>query len=316
MELSFISLKNKTFLTVTHLFERLIRCPLLLGWIVIGTIIEILLNGLSGFIITIINLTLLALFTTIIKIMTDNSQPKATTKLKHPKLELAAGVLLLIFIFTELSIIWGIAKIPYLSTGSLNIINSMQNNISKLSNIGIPEWVLSRVNNASFTIVFMLIPTIILFVICGYGFRKMGFVFKNLRLILILLSVTIILGLPYNILFQQPLHKTIITFFIMIFINGLPEELFFRGFLLPRFEKVLGNSINALVIVAVLFNILHIPSYLSRGLSVSQALLTSLSVGAPTGLIWGYLYLKTRSIVPGVIWHTSTTILGIIFIGI
>jgi membrane protease YdiL (CAAX protease family) len=33
----------------------------------------------------------------------------------------------------------------------------------------------------------------------------------------------------------------------------------------------------------------------------------------PTGLIWGYLFYRTRSIWPGVLWHTSFTTLGVLF---
>lgn len=124
------------------------------------------------------------------------------------------------------------------------------------------------------------------------------------------------MGLPSKVLWSQPFYQTISTFIIMMFVNGLPEELFCRGFLLPRLEAVLNNSVTSLVLVAILFNTLHIPSELTRGMSIYQALLTSFSIVYPSGLIWGYLYLKTRSIVPGVIWHTSNTILGIIFISI
>lgn len=144
----------------------------------------------------------------------------------------------------------------------------------------------------------------------------MGFIFTNLPLILVLLGVTIILGLPFKILFQQPFYKIILTFFIEIFGIDLPEELIFRGYLLPHLEGVLKNSINALVITAILFNMFHIPSELASGMSVYQSLLSSFSIVYPSGLIWGYLYLKTRSIVPGIIWHASVSVLGMIFLGV
>ncbi|MFD3450198.1 CPBP family intramembrane glutamic endopeptidase [Microbacteriaceae bacterium 4G12] len=142
----------------------------------------------------------------------------------------------------------------------------------------------------------------------------MGFVFKHLGLILVLISITIILGLPFKVISPSSFVQLITTFFISMFINGLPEELFFRGYLLPRLEAVLKNPIHALVISAILFNMSHIPSHISNGMSIHQALLMSFSIAYPTGLILGYLYLKTRSIVPGIIWHTSNTILGIVFI--
>lgn len=306
---------SKIMFTIKHLLKRLIQSPLLLGWIIIGMIIEIIRSGYKGFIITIINLILLALFTVIIKIMADNSTAKPISRLKHPRLELFIGILFYIFLFVELATFWGQAKIPYISSKISHLISIIGENISKLGDIGIPQWLLNPLANASISIAFELIPIIILFVIFGYGFKNMGFVFSNLPLILILLGITIVLGLPFKILFQQPFNKTILTFFIQVFINGLPEELVFRGYLLPRFETVLKNPINALVFVAILFNMSHIPSYMAHGMSVYQALLSTFSIIFPSGLIWGYLYLKTRSIVPGVIWHTSTSFLGMTFIG-
>lgn len=225
-------------------------------------------------------------------------------------------MLLYIFIFVELCIFWGQARIPYLSSILNNLSSTIGSNIYSLENLGVPAWVLDTLNNASSSVIMQLIPVVILFLCFGYGFRKMGFEFSNLPLIITLLGTTIILGLPFKILFQQPIHRTIITYFIMMFVNGLPEELIFRGYLLPRLESVLKNPINAMVIVSILFNIMHIPSELARGISIYHALLMSFSIVYPSGLIWGYLYLKTRSIVPGVIWHTSNTILGIIFIGV
>lgn len=87
----FKAINIKIIITVRHLFKRLIKSPLLLGWIIIGIIIEFVRNGFKGLVITIINLVLLALFATIIKIMTDNS-PKPVSEFEHPRLELLSGV--------------------------------------------------------------------------------------------------------------------------------------------------------------------------------------------------------------------------------
>lgn len=311
-----IDLKNKTIITVKYLFKRLVQSPLLLGWIIVGTIIEIIRTGYQGFKITVINLILLALFTIIIKIMTDKLPARPIPKLRHTSLELFLGIIFYIYLLIELSVVWRQIKIPYISDGIINLISNIGNAILKLGEIGAPLWLLNTLVNASVGIILELIPIIILFLILGYGFKKMGFVFTNLPLILILVGTTIIFGLPLKIFSYKPLYQPIITFFIMLFVNGLPEELIFRGYFLPRLEVVLKNPINALVIVAILFNMLHIPSYLASDLNIYQALLKSFSIVYPSGLIWGYLYLKTRSIVPGAIWHSSNTILGIIFIGI
>jgi len=99
-------------------------------------------------------------------------------------------------------------------------------------------------------------------------------------------------------------------YIIGILVNALPEELFFRGMLLPRLEEALGNSLNALVVSALLFNALHVPIEIYNGASPLAALLSVFSIGYPSGLIWGYLYLRTRSILPGIFWHTANGNLG------
>ena len=109
---------------------------------------------------------------------------------------------------------------------------------------------------------------------------------------------------------QAPLGQTLVLFAIGIFINALPEELFFRGMLLPRLETVLQNPLNALVVSAWLFNAMHIPIALHNGASLPEAVLGVFSIGLPIGLIWGYLYLRTRSLMPSVLWHAANDRLG------
>lgn len=306
-------MKNRLNNTVQYLCKRLIQSPLLLGWIILGTIIEVIRNGYKGFIVTIINLILLTIFTIIIKVMSNDSTIKVTKEIRHPKFELFCGVLFYVYSIIVICTCWGQAKIPYISLGITNLISIIEKGVFNLGKIGIPEWFLGELRNASVNTALFLVPIVILFICLGYGFKKMGFVFTNFNLILILLGLTIVLGLPFGVLFQQPFYKTIITFFITIFINALQEELIYRGYLLPRFEVILKNSINALVIVAILFSMSHVPSELARGMNIYDAILSQLSIVYPTGLIWGYLYLKTRSIVPGIAWHASNTILGIMF---
>lgn len=105
-------------------------------------------------------------------------------------------------------------------------------------------------------------------------------------------------------LFAHPFLETLALFGLQMLINGLPEELFCRGFLLPRLERVLKNPVNALVLTSILFNALHIPKNVAEGHSLPMALLGCLSAAFPSGLLWGYLYQRTRSIVPGVLLHT------------
>ena len=108
---------------------------------------------------------------------------------------------------------------------------------------------------------------------------------------------------------------------IQVFINGFPEEFIFRGIILSRLLAVLRRPATALVLSSVLFTASHIPMILASGVLrgypwwvvVPGVILTP--GPEPTGLAWGYLFYRARSIWPGVIWHTSTAVVGCPFLG-
>jgi hypothetical protein len=93
-----------------------------------------------------------------------------------------------------------------------------------------------------------------------------------------------------------------LTFF-QIIVVALPEELFFRGFLLNLLEKafpprrrIWGGGIGkALVIAAALFAITHVLVMFDP---------RRLAVFFPA-LLFGWMYSATRSILAGVIFHTA-----------
>lgn len=93
-----------------------------------------------------------------------------------------------------------------------------------------------------------------------------------------------------------------LTFF-QIIVVAVPEELFFRGFLLDLLEKafppkrrIWGGGIGkALVIASALFAITHVLVMFDP---------RRLAVFFP-GLVFGWMYSATRSILAGVIFHTA-----------
>lgn len=314
MIIKIVNLKKDIILTVKHLLKRLIESPLLIIWIIISIISAIILGGYSAFFSTIVNLLLLAMYAVIIKLITDKSPAKFISKIKHPRLELLSGILLFIFIFIEIAVFWKQGNIPYIGSAINNFELAIKNNVYKLGKIGISQWNVYCIYDISIYFGIMLAPVVILFALWRYDLKNMGFVFCHLPLILILVLITVLLGLPNKVIFQHPFNIVITTYVASVFSNALSEELLYRGFLLPRLEAVLKNPINALIISAIIFNIGHIPSYLGQGVSTYRILLYCFSMSYPTGLILGYLFLKTRSIVPGIVLHASNTVLGIIFI--
>jgi membrane protease YdiL (CAAX protease family) len=84
---------------------------------------------------------------------------------------------------------------------------------------------------------------------------------------------------------------------------GVGEEVFFRGYLMTRLCSCLGEY-RGLAINGLIFGLTHIVSLVSMGvLNPSRLAIVGLQTFLG-GLLLGYMYLKSRSIVPGAVFHT------------
>ena len=91
---------------------------------------------------------------------------------------------------------------------------------------------------------------------------------------------------------------------------GLPEEVFFRGFLMGRLCNWLGEE-EGLVLSSLLFGMGHVTSRLCQiGLDYALSA-TIIGVYAfLNGLIFGYQYLNTGSVLPSAATHISLNLFG------
>ena len=85
-----------------------------------------------------------------------------------------------------------------------------------------------------------------------------------------------------------------VMLFTFIFVAGFGEETFFRGWMFERLGKLAGN-IAALLIATTLFAAAH---YSGQGV-------TGVEQAAITGLVFGIIFLRTRSIVPLMVAHAA-----------
>jgi membrane protease YdiL (CAAX protease family) len=88
---------------------------------------------------------------------------------------------------------------------------------------------------------------------------------------------------------------------------GVSVEFFFRALLLTRLQSSGLHWAAALVIVAIACCLSQAPGQIARqgyDLVLAAAGLVAAS-GAPASLAWGYLFLRTKSLAPGVLWHAS-----------
>jgi membrane protease YdiL (CAAX protease family) len=103
------------------------------------------------------------------------------------------------------------------------------------------------------------------------------------------------------------------TITLQSLVNGIPEELAFRGVIFGRLMPWLGRPGNSLAISTMVFGLYHVPSLVvGSHLPLWEALAAAL-FGALPGLMFGYLFYRMRSIWPGAIWHTSVTGIGVMF---
>jgi membrane protease YdiL (CAAX protease family) len=165
-----------------------------------------------------------------------------------------------------------------------------------------------------------LLPFFIAYVIEKRNAESLGFVLKrekylsySLYTILGFILITAILGIEFyiRIHFAGEAADRILSYrsniFLALFIQlvavGLPEELYFRGYLMKRFCDWLGN-IPGLLLIAFIFGMghtIHRISTLGSGYAFSALIIGIDAIIG--GLIFGYQYLKTKSLVPSAITH-------------
>jgi len=189
---------------------------------------------------------------------------------------------------------------------------------------GIPSLTAGRAANAMLTVPLVLIPTLVAVVAFRVRARDAGLAAKPGDLILgvVLAAVSIGVGAGAaaagghpGLLWQSaPLPIVTATMAFQSLVNALPEELAFRGVIFGRLMPWIGRPGNSLAISTMAWGLYHVPSFVvGSGVPVWWAVAAGL-FGGLNGLVFGYLFYRTRSIWPGVIWHTSITGLGLMFV--
>ena len=92
-----------------------------------------------------------------------------------------------------------------------------------------------------------------------------------------------------------------------VLLNGVREELYFRGIFLKKFEAFLG-AWPSNIVTAFVFALAHV------GVSYTPVLLVFLGITFLLGLAWGYVMQKTDSIIGSALFHGAmdiAVILGI-----
>lgn len=194
--------------------------------------------------------------------------------------------------------------------------------VADLIGAGVSSLVARRAANAALAVPLLLLPTLV--AIAAFRFRpgEVGLTAtrRDLLLGLALAIIGIGVGLAVVATGRRPglmwesatLPAVTAAIAFQSLVNGVPEELAFRGVIFSRLMPWLGRPGNSLAISTMIFGLYHVPLNVAGGNSLGLSIAVGL-FGALPGLLLGYVFYRTRSMWPGAIWHTSFSGVGLLF---
>lgn len=115
-------------------------------------------------------------------------------------------------------------------------------------------------------------------------------------------------GIPYTNMLPPAIVGALSTVVAQFFINGLAEECFNRGYIFPQLLAFLKSPWICMWFMVVVFNASHVPS-LIIGQYVHihwwQWILYVIFPPSPTGWVFGFIYYRLRTFMPGALYHSS-----------
>lgn len=120
-----------------------------------------------------------------------------------------------------------------------------------------------------------------------------------------LYALYLFIGVALPIVFFESTEEFVFGLLEQVAFIGFAEEFFFRGYMMTRFCAWLGN-LKGLLLNALVFSLTHAIFVASRyGLEYPLLLAQSSLQTFAGGMLLGYVFLRSRSILPGSILHTS-----------
>lgn len=261
-----------------------------------------------------INLVLLVVYVSVIRFATKD-RPTAVTAVHRPDArsrDIRLAVTVAVVQFAGAAIFWFVIFPSGLGHAWA----------ADLRAAGVPSLVAAKAANAAIAVPLLLLPTLV--AVAAFRFRagEVGLTAtpRDLLLGVVLAVIGIALGLgaiatgghPGLMWESAPVPAVTAAIAFQSLINGIPEELAYRGVIFSRLMPWLGRPGNSLAISSMVFGLSHVPSYLAAGYSLGLAVAIGL-FGLLPGLLLGYVFYRTRSIWPGAIWHTSITGVALLF---
>jgi len=114
------------------------------------------------------------------------------------------------------------------------------------------------------------------------------------------LLIIMALYLPLAIFSVQ---GTLLTAAVYFIVAAFPEELLFRALLQRRLRAVMRDPLIAVVVAALIFGFMHLPIQTRTHDSLEWAVVYCIGLNAFGGALFGYIYLRTQSLMVVAIIH-------------
>lgn len=171
-----------------------------------------------------------------------------------------------------------------------------------VATLGWEGWYAARLNALFLNLTTQVLIPLIPFLLLGYRLRSLGFRgqwwWLALPLSIVTLMFTVLAG------GSIPWTRVPVAFLFNLGILGLSGEFWARGLLQTRLERLLSHPLHGAVIAALIFGLMNVPANV-RLHGSDWPLVVALCIGpqALVGFGLGYLWMKTRSLAPGALWH-------------
>jgi membrane protease YdiL (CAAX protease family) len=218
-----------------------------------------------------------------------------TLQVKKPKLEALLGLLAVALTLVVLFVYWAAPQVLFPQEWVKPVYNAVGFDPAViwvvLAMVGIPivVWVLGKYSPKD----------------VGLSIPKKRHFLTWLITFVIAVALAFLLALSYGGNFLAPYFQDLLSLDTAkwLILAYLPEELLFRVYLQTRLEK-LTNPSWAILITAVLFNLLHAPQQL-LGNNWSYPSIVSNILLPVNGLIGGYIWYKTRNLPLLTLYHMT-----------
>jgi membrane protease YdiL (CAAX protease family) len=170
-----------------------------------------------------------------------------------------------------------------------------------------PTFSVVVLTNLALSPFWILIPLIVVFRMNKWTVKDLGFRRPKSRLVLIFsIGVMALIGIP--VLFEPDFKPLPLWILLMsLYQPAFTEEFFFRGVIQNKLERALGQN-KAWLYSGILFGLMHASvnffgqQWYRHGENITNALIL-LGVQILFGWIFGIIYMKSRSLLPGYIAH-------------